>query len=107
MAHRTHARCPPSLGRYVSIWALPGTAAEFDLLPLLLDPPDAPDVFSCSRFSGFCPMTHYHSGYTVGERATNEPSAAPHRARDGRATALALAASASAAAAMLCFRPRR
>jgi hypothetical protein len=47
---------------YVSIQALPGEAAEFEFDAFLLKPPLPPEVFECSRFSGFCPKRHYHAG---------------------------------------------
>ena len=47
---------------YVSVQALPGIAAEYQMEVLLLEPPRAPYVFECSRFAGFCPRDHYHGG---------------------------------------------
>ena len=47
---------------YVSIWALPDMEAEYTLDVFMQPPPRTPDLFSCSRFDGFCPRDHYHSG---------------------------------------------
>ena len=50
---------------YISIQALPGHTAEYQLGVKLLAPPRAPKVFACSRFLGFCPQDHYHAGLTT------------------------------------------
>ena len=47
---------------YISIASLPGRFAEFDLLPILIEPPRAPAYFECNRFLGFCPKDYYHFG---------------------------------------------
>ena len=36
--------------------------AEYTLDVFMQPPPRTPDLFSCSRFDGFCPRDHYHSG---------------------------------------------
>ena len=52
---------------YISIASLPGIAAEYDLHVQLIQPPRPPDMFACSRFSGFCPKDHYHAGLAYSE----------------------------------------
>ena len=58
---------------YISLQALPGVAAQYRMEVSLLDPPRAPEVYSCSRFAGFCPKGHYHGGFIT----TVESGASP------------------------------
>lgn len=47
---------------YISIWSLPGQAAEYSLEVFHRKPPRPPDVYRCTRFDQFCPEDHYHMG---------------------------------------------
>ena len=70
-ASRRTAAPPPSLparrGRYVSVEALPGVDAEYELGLTLLEPPREPEVYACSRFAGFCPKKSFHKGLSFVE----------------------------------------
>ena len=54
---------PPAIMPRAACVALPGIAAEYRMEVELLEPPRAPDVYSCTRFAGFCPKNHYSGGY--------------------------------------------
>ena len=47
--------------RYITVHAME-EAAEFSMLPMLLEAPKAPASFACNRFAMFCPSDHYHDG---------------------------------------------
>ena len=57
---------------YVSVTALPGLAAHFELTTALLEPPRPPKLFQCSRFAGFCPKAHYHPGLGLSSEELQE-----------------------------------
>ena len=72
---------------YISVQALPGVAAEYRLGLTIREPPRPPDVYSCSRFNGFCPQAYYHHGLTT---SADSPSSSGAAARGAAAAGLAM-----------------
>lgn len=79
---------------YVSLQALPGMAAEYQLGLSIKEPPRAPDAYRCNRFNGFCPQGFYHAGLanlaaSSNGAAPSTSSSAPGRSSPGFALASA------------------
>ena len=115
---------------YLSIWALPGMSAEYQMDIEVVEHPRAPAVFSWSRFDGpFAPRDHYHFGLGGGEPESElivsdgtdvdlqsmasrispppAPSSASHSAAPMLGGGLAMGVALLAALGVVCLQPRR
>ena len=74
---------------YFSVKGVDGREAEFEMMVILREPPDPPEVFRCNRFEWPCPVPHYHGGDVLPSSAARAAGSGTRRERAAVAAVLA------------------